>query len=595
MSATTATGRTRPSRHTASAVLAALDALESRRLFSSAAVTSGGLLAAAEVSPTAVARVSLAAPINSLAAKPSPKIAAMRSTVMAGEAVFVDGLASSYGGGSQDTSHFEWNFGDASGSYNSNLVGFNAGHIYDKAGTYTVTLKLTNDSGGVATATTKVTVTNASRSAIYVSSSGSDGSSGSSSGSPVKTWARAMALAGKRDNVDILFKGGDTISVTKEFTVTGDNVRIASYGSGKAILKYTGPRQRFDMVRVNAGALGTVIENVTFDSIYMGPDASRTGMPHAISLIGSQTAVRRVTFLNLGYDINCNNQPKGVMVQDCQSPTKYGLRSYLVWAQGTDFVVIGNLVANSTNEHPIRVFGVDRMLIAYNDLSNRQEYSFETSKTALNIQKGNDVTVYGNHLRGPRMQIGPLGGADGINDKGARLKDVVVENNQFDDTTIQMYTGLEHVFLRDNTFDYTNIDAIEIEGYSSTYGRGIVDVNITDNSFSNDGTQGGVVDVEGSVNGIKLEDNVYRATHLVMGSKGTAAVYAVSMSAFNSFTTIDGNTWSIPASYPSWLSSHTTGKVFALIGQDQANTGNYYNIDRWNALSKVGTDVQKNV
>ncbi|MDB5328531.1 MAG: hypothetical protein JWM57_4100, partial [Phycisphaerales bacterium] len=462
-------------------------------------------------------------------------------------------------------------------------------------GTYTVTLKLWNEKMGYKATSITINVAPANRSTIFVSNSGSDGNSGTSAGSAVTTAARAFALAKGKSNVDILFSGGSTFSVSKGLLIGGSNIRVGSYGNGKATLKWTGPRNGNAILTIVRGSVGCIVENLNFDDIYPGPSADRSGIPVGVDVIGAQNTLRNLTFLNIGYAIQTNKLPTGVMVQSCDSPTLYGLRNYLVWCQGTDFVLLGNKVANSTNEHPIRVFGVDRLLIAYNDLANPQAYSWETSKTAMNIQKGNDVYIYGNTIRGPRVQIGPLGGADGINDKGARLTDVVIENNKFDNTIVQMYTGAQNVYYRNNIWDYSNNDALMLEGYSSTYGRGIVNVNIINNTFVNSGTQGGVIDVEGSVAGIKMVNNIYKATSLSMGSKGTAAVYAVDMSAFNSFTSITNNIWAIPANYPTWLASHTTGKVFALIGVDQANTNNYYNIDRWNALSQVGTDTEANV
>jgi hypothetical protein len=57
-------------------------------------------------------------------------------------------------------------------------------------------------------------------------------------------------------------------------------------------------------------------------------------------------------------------------MQRCTAPSVTGVRSYMIYVQGSDFVIVGDTVANSTREHCLRVDGADRVLIAYNDLNN---------------------------------------------------------------------------------------------------------------------------------------------------------------------------------------------------------------------------------
>ena len=131
------------------------------------------------------------------------------------------------------------------------------------------------------------------------------------------------------------------------------------------------------------------------DSRFKGPDANRTKMPHAIKPEGNLNTIRNITFLNVGYGINANSEPTGLMVQDNDAPTDYGLRGYLLWAQGKDIVVLGNKVVNSTHEHPMRFWEVERVNVAYNDLDNPSVHSFETLKTAFNFQAGKYATILG--------------------------------------------------------------------------------------------------------------------------------------------------------------------------------------------------------
>jgi hypothetical protein len=318
-------------------------------------------------------------------------------------------------------------------------------------------------------------------------------------------------------------------------------------------------------------------------------------MPHAIDIAGVQTVVRDVTFLNVGYAIQTNSGPTGVLVQRCDSPTTYGLRSYLVWGQGSDFVLLGNKVLNSTHEHPIRIYGVDRLLIAYNDLANPQTYGFETSKMALNLQKGNDVYVYGNTFRGPRVQVGPLGGADSLNDKGGRLNDVVFENNKAYGTSFEIVHGVSNLYFRNNVIEFSAVDALRVDGYDNTYNRGVTNLNVANNTFVNNSSRGRMMAVQGRVSGITLVNNLYRADSMLMGSYGTAAIWVNGASNMSSFTKISNNLWPVPA-VSRYVASRTPGGTgFVIISSDLNDLQNYYNISRWNAVSQVGTDYQEDV
>src|SRR6201999_3000062 len=97
------------------------------------------------------------------------------------------------------------------------------------------------------------------------------------------------------------------------------------------------------------------------------------------------------TFLNIDYGVNTNQRPRGVLVQGNNSPGIEDLRAYLVYCQGSDLVIIGNTVANSTREHCIRVDGTNRILIAYNNLTNidnRPNDPVDTAKQTITVHSG---------------------------------------------------------------------------------------------------------------------------------------------------------------------------------------------------------------
>jgi PKD repeat protein len=88
---------------------------------------------------------------------PVPAITLLSNSGQAPFTVHAHGLASTLGVGDASTARYEWNFGNADGDYNT-LVGFNAAHVYDQPGQYTITLKVTNQAGKPALATATVTV-----------------------------------------------------------------------------------------------------------------------------------------------------------------------------------------------------------------------------------------------------------------------------------------------------------------------------------------------------------------------------------------------------------------------------------------------------
>src|SRR5262249_10530878 len=122
---------------------------------------------------------------------PVSVITAMESSVAVNQAIHVEGIsASKLNAGTALTALLVRDFGDPNGKYNK-LEGFNAAHIYDTPGTYTIRLTITNEAGRVSTTSKTITITSDTRRRIYVSSAGSDSNNGSSSSSPVRTAARA--------------------------------------------------------------------------------------------------------------------------------------------------------------------------------------------------------------------------------------------------------------------------------------------------------------------------------------------------------------------------------------------------------------------
>lgn len=526
-------------------------------------------------------------PGNGTTGTPSAVISAQVSSITAGNAVQVHALASTLNGGSPITARYEWDFGDSSGKYNK-LVGWNAAHIYDNPGTYTITLRLANEGGKSDTATKTITVTSDNRRTIYVSNSGSDSNNGSQ-GSPIKTLGKAESMLGGSSNVKILLERGDVFSVTDSINASGDNIEFGAYGSG------TIPQIRWDGSRlyrpiISLQGSNQVVENISFTTKFT--DREKDSMPDAILAGGHNIAVRGVEFLNVGNGVNSNAQPVGVLVQDSTAPSDVGLRSYFVWVEGNDHVLLGNRVANSTREAIFRISrNAQRTLLYGNDFTNRSRVSagdrLDVAKNTLTVQWGSYAYIANNTLNNGPVRVGPLGEADGMTFYNSRFNYTVLENNRFNTPTFTLH-GASHTMWRNNISVSNGYTAHTIEGYNSQYNRGVVNVSMVNNTVTNNSDRGKFLEVGGSANGINLVNNLYVAPNLTPGNFAAAPV-VVYGNDLGSFKYISNNVWAKgkPLAYAQGGMNY--------VWSNWSNSAGYQTPEEWNSRSQVGTDLFSDV
>jgi PKD repeat protein len=301
---------------------------------------------------------------------------------------------------------FNWDFGDAGGAYNR-LTGWTAGHVYDRPGTYTIRLTVTDANGSSSAAATTINVTGDNRRVVHVDAVAGRDSNPGTLGAPIKSFNRARQFA--TNNVKILFKRGQAWQTNGWMSITGDNVHVGAYGSGaNPVLSVVSGKTAIQTFR---GSEHTVVENITFDSPYRprGHDADKTGVS-GLFVGGSNVAVRNCTFLNVDDGVNANQQPRGFIFQDNDAPLTTGIRGYMVWVEGSDIVLLGNRVANSTREHNFRIKDGNRLLIAHNDLANisrRHVDGQDDTKGTIEMQRGSWAYIYGNTTRDGPVRVGP--------------------------------------------------------------------------------------------------------------------------------------------------------------------------------------------
>lgn len=526
---------------------------------------------------------------------------------MAPATAHVNALPVPLAAGTPLTARYEWDFGDEGARYNR-LVGWNAAHTYDRPGTYTIRLTVTDESGGVTRHEQQVTVQPDRRLPIYVAADGDDRNPGNSPAKPKRSVARALAGAG--DNTSILLRRGDRFDLPAALKPRARNLLIGAYGETSSALfglpavasialpddrprlVWTGERRMVAMVEPQQGTMDLVVQDVAFDTVF-NKDAEKKNMPIGLLPRGINTTVRRCTFYNVGDGLNANQRPRGVLMQDCAAPTLTGLRSYLAWIEGSDHVYLGNLAFNSTREAVMRVglSGAARVLVAHNTLCNLDRTAvdkIDTAKNALTVQFGSHVYVASNTLLIGPVIVGPLGQKDGLPQKDWRLRTVVVEDNRISRSQLRIAHGTIGLAVRNNRFWANDRTAINVEGFSRDYNRGSGDLLIAHNTVFNQGSKGNFLRVGGGVEGIGVRNNLYSAPNIAPGSHETAVVY-VAQGDLAGFREIAGNVWPTCKPY-----EFANGGVF-YVWPTWSDARGYLTLEAWRGLPGVDGDEQADV
>src|SRR5439155_5883825 len=111
--------------------------------------------------------------------------------------------------------------------------------------------------------------------------------------------------------------------------------RVLSAPENRPIIRFVGDLKYVPIFSTTEDTSDVVLQDLCFDSKY-NHNTEKTGMPDCLKPAGANTTVRNCLFLNIGYGINCNEQPRGVMGIDNSCPLETGLRSYFAWVQGAD-------------------------------------------------------------------------------------------------------------------------------------------------------------------------------------------------------------------------------------------------------------------
>jgi hypothetical protein len=326
-----------------------------------------------------------------------------------------------------------------------------------------------------------------------------------------------------------------------------------------------------------------LVRDLTFDS-HFAPGTGKVRV-NGVRPGGQNITIRGNQILNLDEFVNNNRQPKGTLVMDNVSPTTNTLRAQFIWIEGTDNVYLGNVVKNSSHENVIRGSNsATRILIAHNDLANPDLGLPGDQKAAVVMQKVRYAYVADNIIRDSWMTFGPLGNGDGLKDATARAYWGVFEDNTLYDSTMTISHGAIHTAVRGNVIHREGSSpAIWIDGYNGTYGRGVEDVYVSNNTAINESTSGYFMRLGGNAKDITVTNNLYVAPNLKPGSYSSAAMN-ISCASLSSFRLISGNVW------PDALTSSGGANFIGTYGSDS-----YVTRSEWEAYTQVKGDVFRDV
>jgi hypothetical protein len=504
--------------------------------------------------------------------EPTAVLQILSSPETVGIGIDVRALDSTLGDGSVIDANFEWNFGDPNGEYNA-LPGFNAAHIYTVAGTYNISLTVTNDLGQTSTASTPITISPDTRHAIYVDSmNGNDSNNGDSPSTAVASAVQALSMV--TNNTEVFFDRGETFNLPQAFKLNHTNVLVGAYGSGaQPIINYTNPTKGSVVFTTNStSADGVTVEDVTITTLD-GTNPNVPNQPMGVMAGGIDTSVLRVTFDYLEYDVNASGKPVGLTVIDSSSPIYNAVQGYFIWDQGTDTTAIGNTVNGSIHEHDVRTTGATEILAYENDFGNYD------GKGCIEIHTGAYAWIDSNDVYGGDIRVGPLGL---WNEPVDTTTDCVIQNNIVNNSFIGVYPGAVHISIRNNLI-YRNSDPMISVAGQDRYGRQSADIRIENNTGISTGKTGQFLWVNNYVDGITLENNLLVAPNLGIGTELTAPVY-VNETDLSSFSYINGNVWPMPGTAYAYAHGgiNYVDNVFTSIG--------YLTPTQWNTQSQVGTD-----
>lgn len=427
-------------------------------------------------------------------------------------AVFFEGWKSAPRG---EIASYEWDFGDGSETFH----GFNAAHVYETPGAYTVTLTVTSkaepgETPETATDTIQITVRARDGTTYYVDSAiGSDAYDGLSAtvdGEGAGPWATAtkafggMTAGAYGQGDQILFKRGQTF----ELEVSSVNINthwlsdggylFGAYGEGnkpviKAVEPAAAPDDRFIFANAASGTRFVSFVDLEFDCTPDGgaPCSFWVGTGSGETLLFLRVDVKN---FNQGWGLNAgvDNLISNFFIVDSSTCNSETVQFYCI---ATRVALLNNTFDYSAN-HIAYARLIVKGVIDGNTFSRPSQ-----GRTALRISgdtldhMASNVWVSNNKFlgwvdprAGDRYNFGLIDFCPNVADELRFGEWLVFENNIVADAERFMSLGAwEHVTIRNNHFVSPNVRNTSGEGYirigHHMENRPLRDVRIVDNLF----------------------------------------------------------------------------------------------------------------
>lgn len=322
-----------------------------------------------------------------------------------------------------------FNFGDPRGAYNV-LTGYNAAHVYDAPGTFRLTVSRAGQTDIVKTIRVL-----ADRRPVRTLKAGDD---------------FAEAIRSLHNDSILALPAGATFTVTRPLEIKARNAEIRAVGSGPPprILRtgvYTST--------IYAQGLNTTFRGISFDSDRtLAAWGERKVAYRGITADTAHVSVISCEFHNLDDAIFGDQNTRGLLVQNCKFTNE--VRSCDVWCYGGDYILLGNTMATSEQEHNVRssAIGFTNLLLFQNDLTSTQ------GKETLTFRVGQDLYAAHNSFHKGWIRTGPGPRPDramtAAELRTAFVKHVVlIDNALTDGAWFQINEGSSDVTIKHNRID----------------------------------------------------------------------------------------------------------------------------------------------
>ncbi len=336
--------------------------------------------------------------------------------------------------------------------------GFNAAFFFDKQGTYTISVKVTNQDGETTTTTREVQVLKDSRKQIYISTNGSDTTGDGSETNPYKTLAGAKAKADAQ-NTHYRLRRGDKYIENVTIRPGGSNTVISSYGDENL----NNPEIAF----VNSAMFQFGAPTQVLMDVIMG----RTNGGVILYMDGREHTIYNVDFKGdnneYSYAMSSNELQYGAVM----NVRALGLsNAYKIWFGGNN-VLPGspykNLVVYDNNFGPATSETVTRGGSDFVTFEGNTFVQKPNLKGTIRMMYGNYWSIINNQLEEGSVALQIPAGPG-----GARVGNVVIANNLFVDANVgggSNKATMENIMVRGNIFDVRNFTIGAIPGTAISF------------------------------------------------------------------------------------------------------------------------------